>query len=528
MPVLIRRLFSSYISLLFTLSSFSLAETTTLNNSTNLPLVPYPAEIIYANELLNLPNELTVSGDISADSLDHLNQYYQLNFTQASRPDSFISLLKPHKPQPSNEAYRLLINEKGIQIKAGTQAGHFRGLQTLCQIIKNQQPRSKSIPCLKINDAPRFHWRGFMLDVSRHFSEIDEIKALLDEMSDGKMNIFHWHLTDSNGWRLEIKKYPKLTSIGAQGDKTKPKGPIKFYTQDQVREVVAYAKARHITVIPEIDMPGHANAAVRAFPELTGGNSKRNGAFTFNPASESVEHFLVDVLKEVATLFPDAPVIHFGGDESHFGWDKWETLPEVKTLIKKENYNNLHQVEHAFNRRMANHINDLGKQVGGWDEVVNAKLTPKKTTIFWWRHNKPEALKASLSKGFPTVLCPRIPCYFDFVQDSSHKSGRRWNGFVSIDKTYAFPDSSYFKDQQLSKHIQGVQACLWTETTVTKERRQFMTYPRLYAIAAAGWTEDKNKDFDRFMRFVDSKVLELKASNGSPYDRASSDPEIKK
>ncbi len=527
MQMLIRHLLFPCIALLNLLSYAYSAEAITPHRS--LALVPFPAEIEYGKGFLDLPPTLTVSGEASVQGLAHLNKYYHLNFFKTSSPKPFIKLVESHEENKSNEAYQLLINKTGILIKADNPTGHFRGLQTLCQIINLQQPSAKSIPCLTINDQPRFAWRGFMLDVSRHFSEVDEIKVTLDEMAACKMNIFHWHLTDSNGWRLEIKKYPKLTSIGARGNKSSPNGSIKFYTQVQVAEVLDYAKALHITVIPEIDMPGHANAAIRAYPQLTGGNSKKNGEFTYNPASKFVEDFLVDVLNEVATLFPDAPVIHFGGDESHFGWDKWKTLPEVQALMQKQNYTNLHQVEHAFNRRMAGHINGLGKKVGGWDEVVKADLAPEKTTIFWWRHNKLDALKASLEKGFATVLCPRVPCYFDFVQDPSHKSGRRWGGeFVQIEKTYAFPDKSYFEDPQSSKHIQGVQACLWTETSVTRERREFMTYPRLYAIAAAGWTLEENKDFDRFMRFVDSNVQRLKAANLSPYDRSSSDPEIKR
>ncbi|MBM4156291.1 MAG: beta-N-acetylhexosaminidase [Lentisphaerae bacterium] len=437
--------------------------------------------------------------------------------------------------QPSGEGYHLRVAPETAIVSAATPAGHFHGLQTLAQLLRGA-PREGGgcvLPCMEIADAPRFGWRGYMLDESRHFSGKAAVLRLLDAMAEAKLNRFHWHLTDSPGWRIEIKAYPRLTDIGARGSETdrRPDAPRQFYTQDEIRGIVAYARERHITIVPEIDMPGHADAAVLAYPELDGGGFLQKGRtdkwprFTFHPAKAETLAFLDTVLKEVAGLFPDAGVIHFGGDEVHFGWQKWPDLPGVKSLMAKEGLKDLAGVETWFNRRMAGVINGLGFKTAGWDEIAARDLPRDKTVIFWWRHDKPQILRQALDAGYPVVLCPRRPCYFDFVQHDSHKVGRRWGGFNPIEDVYAFPAALQLSADDEAK-VLGMQACLWTETTVTQERRDFMTWPRLLALAEAAWTPEARKDLASFRSRLPAGLARLKALGLGAFDPAANTAEI--
>ena len=438
-------------------------------------------------------------------------------------------------PRPAGEGYRLRVLPETVHVLAATPAGHWNGLQTLAQLLRGAGRTADGLrlPCLDIADAPRFGWRGYMLDESRHFSGKAAVLRLLDGMAAYKLNRLHWHLTDSPAWRLEIKAYPKLTEAGARGSETdrRPDAPAQFYTQDEAREIAAYARARNIVIVPEIDMPGHADAAVLAYPEMDGGGFLHKGQtnkwprFTFNPAKAETLRFLDAVLQEVAGLFPDAGVIHFGGDEVHFGWQKWTSLPEVQDLMQREGLRDLAGVEAWFNRRMAGAINGLGFKTGGWDEIAARNLPADKTVVFWWRHDKPEVLRAALDAGYPVVLCPRRPCYFDFVQHDSHKVGRRWGGFNPIEDVYRFPEGLNLSAGDEAK-ILGVQACLWTETTVTQERRDFMTWPRLVALAESGWTPAARKDAAGFLQRLPAHLPRLKELGLGFYDPFARTPEV--
>lgn len=405
------------------------------------------------------------------------------------------------------EGYRLTVAADSVQIAYSSDAGRAYGLTSWNQIVdaaaKEQSSADRlEIPCMTIEDAPRFKWRGLMLDESRHFFGVEEVKRLLDWMALLKLNRFHWHLTDTPGWRIEIKKYPKLTTVGGVGNHSDAEAPAAFYTQDQIREIVAYAQERHIIVIPEIDMPGHAAAAARAYPEISGGGNAKYPDFTFNPGSEVAYGFLEDVLKEVVELFP-SPWVHFGGDEVHFANDQWDDLPEVKALMKREKLRDREAVEYYFNRRMASFINEeLGKIVVGWGEVSVAGLDndPEKTLLMWWRHDQKRAMKKMLTNGYRIVMTPRIPCYFDFVQHASHRDGRRWGGYSRLDLVYNFPDEPALKiPSRRWSQVEGIQASIWTETIHTPQRLQFMTFPRITALAEAAWTPEAAKNYDHYL-----------------------------
>jgi hexosaminidase len=409
------------------------------------------------------------------------------------------------------EGYRLDIAPTGLLLRAAAPAGLFYGVQTIRQMRPAAGGGSPAaLPCVSIEDRPRFSWRGAMLDESRHFFGKEEVRRLLDVMALYKLNRFHWHLTDEPAWRIEIRKYPKLTAAGARGSFSDTNAPAQFYTQDEIREIVAYAAERHIEVIPEIDMPGHATAANRAYPEFSGGGSAKHPDFTFHPGREATYRYLEDILREVAPLFP-APWLHFGGDEVSFGWERWKDDPEVKALMEREGLASLNDAEHYFNRRMARVIGGLGKTVVGWDEIVNAGLDPKRSVVMWWRHDKKGQLDKALEAGFPVVLCPRRPLYFDFVQHDSHKVGRRWGGFNPWEDVYAFPDRPAVLSADRAALVLGLQANLWTETVRTPRRMHFMFYPRLVAMAEAAWTSADRKDAADFGAALGEELKRLDA-----------------
>lgn len=446
------------------------------------------------------------------------------------------NMLPDDYPIPAGEGYVIRITREVINIHAATPAGHFYGLQSLAQLIEaapKQAGKPIRLACRDIVDAPRFGWRGFMLDESRHFTGVVGVKRLLAGMARFKLNRLHWHLTDSPAWRIEIKKYPELTRIGGRGSESdrSPNAPAAFYTQEQIREIVAYAKQRAISIIPEIDMPGHADAAVAAYPEHDGGgylqpkSQQKWPHFTFNPAKPATLAFLDEVLAEVAGLFPEAGVIHFGGDEVHFGWQHWSELPEVRELMQKEKLKDLAAVEAWFNRRMAATIKRLGCKTGGWDEIAARGLPADETVVWWWRHDKPQVLKQALQAGYPVILCPRRPCYFDFVQHESQQVGRRWGGFNPLPAIYQFPRSLKLSAAE-EKQVLGLQACLWTETTITQTRRDFMTWPRLIALAEAAWTAESKKDFESFQVRLKPQFDWLKSRGIGFYDPFANSPEV--
>lgn len=439
----------------------------------------------------------------------------------------FILLVR-NREIKGEEAYRMTISAGGIKVEAGHAQGCFYGLQSTLQLL-NEARGKGSLQHAVINDQPRFAWRGIMLDESRFFFGKEEVKQILDFMALHKLNKFHWHLTDAPGWRIEIREFPLLTTVGGIGNHVDPDAPAKYYTQAEITEIVRYAEERYIEVIPEIDMPGHATAAVKAYPEYSGGGSERYPEFTFNPGKDATYSFLTKILREVAGLFP-SQYIHIGGDEVHFGNEQWSKLPDVLRLMDQHKLENLVDVEHYFLHRMADSIKTIGKTVFGWDEVVTAGLSNDNTAVMWWRHDKPELLKVSLEKNYQVVLCPRIPLYFDFVQHESHSHGRKWTGnYAPIEKVYRFPAMDLTggipADNPL---VMGIQANVWTETIHTPERLQFMLYPRLSALAEAAWTSDERKDFEDFSSRLEimMQLYHKKGIRFYDYRKSGSDPEV--
>lgn len=477
-----------------------------LPSRAQLNILPLPQQAELASgtfalekTVISFPKELKREAAFLQDKLNS----YGLNASLKKQSSSKKGiLLQIDRSVSGEEAYRLEVTPQRITIKAATPAGIFYGVQSLLQQVYSHLPEME-IPCCRINDTPRFAWRGYMLDESRHFFGKEKVKQLLDLMAWYKMNKFHWHLTDEPGWRIEIKKYPKLATVGGQGSWSNPDDPnAQYYTQEEIREIIDYAAARHIEVIPEIDMPGHATAANRAYPEYTGGGTPEHPDFTFNVGKEEVYGFLTDILREVSSLFPTR-YLHIGGDEVAFGSKAWETDPDVQAMIKREKLKTVKDAERYFMYRMTDTIKALNKTLIGWDELLDLNVNPQQTVIMWWRHDRVNVLKKALEGGFQVILCPRRPLYFDFTQHADHKWGRTWSGFCPIEDVYRFPDQGLnswnIPTDQLSL-IKGIQANAWTERIQTPERLDFMTYPRLCALAETGWTTADRKDLNEFNR----------------------------
>ncbi len=465
-------------------------------------IVPLPNSYKQSSGVFKIPQTMTISGaDLLLPGMistfsESLSKFTSFKIKD-TRKNATIRIVR--NPEISGkEAYRMKIDSRQITIEAGFPNGFFYGLQSLVQLLHSGN-QSSQIECAEISDQPRYEWRGLMLDESRHFFGQAEVMKILDMMALHKLNKFHWHLTDSPGWRIEIRQYPLLTSIGSKGNNSDPNAQAKFYTQKQIAEIVQYAAARFIEVIPEIDMPGHATSAVKAYPEFSGGGSEKYPDFTFNPGKEGTYQFLTTILREVAGLFP-SEYIHIGGDEVSFGNQQWQDLPEIRILMHREKLANLLDVEHYFLKRMADSVQSLGKTIIGWDEVVTAGLS-NKTCVMWWRHDKPQMLDLAIKKGFEVILCPRIPFYFDFVQHTSHKDGRKWAGkFAPIESVYNFPTDEFTGGVSISTPlIKGVQANLWSETIHTDQRLEFMTFPRLSALAESAWTNQEVKNLPDFL-----------------------------
>lgn len=457
-------------------------------------------------------------------------RYAGIRLQMASRSvsDAFFSSRGEEKSLPNgnaivlgssgsdDDAYTLDMNQQVVRILGGGDDGIVHGIMTFIQLVRLSGPagRYAAIPGWKIKDKPAMKWRGFMLDESRHFFGKATVKLLLDEMALYKLNYFHWHLTDAPGWRIEIKQYPRLALVGGIGNMSDTIAPAAYYTQEEISEIVAYAAERRITVIPEIDMPGHATAANKAYPEFSGGGTERYPEFTFNPGKEDTYQYLTNILREVNVLFP-ARMIHLGGDEVSFGSASWNTDFHVQSLMQRENFKSLVDVEHYFIRRMADSLQAINSKVLGWDEVTAADLPAKETIVFWWRQERPDQLKIALDKGYKVVLCPRLPLYFDFVQDSSHTSGRRWGKDINtLRRVYEFTiDNAPGVNKNNRSQILGIQANQWTEVIQSETRLHFMTFPRLLAMAEAAWSMPEKKDYAGFEKRL-SKFIPLLQKRG--------------
>ena len=421
------------------------------------------------------------------------------------------------------EGYNLSISRSGVEISAATGAGLFYGVQTLFQMMPPEIYSDKAdntikwvIPCATVTDKPRFAWRGFMLDVSRHFFPAEYIYEVLDNMAVHKLNRFQMHLTDDQGWRIEIKKYPKLTEVGAwrvdrekdhwnsremqkPGEKATYGG---FYTQDEIRKFVAYAAERNISIVPEIEMPAHATGALASYPEYTcsgnpltvlpGGIWPCNNIFC--AGKEETFGFIQDVLSEVIALFP-SQYIHIGGDEA----DKsaWVTCKACQKRMKEEGLKDEKELQSYFIRRVEKFLNANGRQLIGWDEILEGGLAPNAAVMSW---RGTEGGIAAAKSGHPVVMTPTSNCYFDYYQGNPESEPLAIGGFLPLEKVYSYDPVPSGLTADEARMIMGAQANLWTEYVSEPGHADYMTYPRLSALAELCWTSPGLKNYDDFCK----------------------------
>ncbi|WP_019035526.1 beta-N-acetylhexosaminidase [Prevotella amnii] len=423
---------------------------------------------------------------------------------------NYIELLLNNKNIKGKEAYTININNKNIKISGFTSAGVFYGIQTLRKSLPicNATNNPIVLPAAEIKDAPRFKYRGMMLDCSRHFFSIDFIKKFIDLIALHNMNTFHWHLNDDQGWRIEIKKYPKLIEIGSvrtgtvMGRNSDVDDSIKYggyYTQEQCREIVEYARQRHITVIPEIDMPGHMKAVLASYPNLgcTGGPYKvgHNWGVYYDVlciGNEDTFKFVEGVLDEIIDIFPSR-YIHIGGDETPT--KRWSECSKCEKIMQKEGLP-INKLQAYFTNRIEKYLNSKGRSIIGWDEILDGDIN-KSATIMSWRGIEPGEKGAKM--GHDVIMSPTSHCYFDYAQTKEQYSEPLTQVHsLDVEQVYSLDPAPKTMSEESKKHILGVQANLWTEYISNPNLATYMLLPRMAALSEVQWTSPAQKDFKQF------------------------------
>lgn len=468
--------------------------------------------------IFHVDEELKNEADFLLTSLKNLSDLTVTNITPELLhknhvpfviPDHSITL-KLLKSVPENQ-YELLIQPKSMVLTGGSPRAIFYGIQSILQLFsKNQFPQIK-IPSAKIIDYPRFDWRGMHLDVCRHFFPKEFIKKYIDLLALHKMNVFHWHLTEDQGWRIEIKKYPKLTSVGAwrQGSMVGHYNEQRydsiqhggFYTQEDIKEIVKYAQLRHITIVPEIEMPGHSVAAIASYPELSCTQKpllveKKWGVFddVYCAGNENTFTFLQHVLDEVCELFP-GKYIHIGGDECPK--ERWKNCEKCQKRIQENNLKDEHELQSYFIQRMEKYLNAKGKQIIGWDEILEGGLAPNAAVMSW---RGTDGGIAAAKQNHYVVMSPGSHCYFDHYQGNPRNEPVAIGGFTTVQKVYSYEPIPDNLSSAEAKYIMGAQGNVWTEYITNEKQAEYMAVPRMCALAEVLWTPKEKKNETDFIK----------------------------
>ena len=507
-------------------------------------IIPQPENISLLKGQFKLNKGTKIVTNLTGSDFKMLNQYtsevlqHPLAYAKNPSQQGVFRLICKGTAQQAAQAmdsvrlqgYELEVTPKGITIQALTPTGLFYGLQTLRQLEKDGQ-----IACVKVKDAPRFAYRGLMIDCSRHFWSKDEIKKQLDAMAYFKLDRFHWHLTDGGGWRMEVKQYPLLTEETAyrtESDWTKwwngknrqySPDPIRlvcwkgmnihggYYTQDDIKEIVDYAAARHITIIPEIEMPGHSDEVVYAYPELSC-TGKPYTQSDLCVGKEQTYTFMENVLKEVMQLFP-SKYIHIGGDEAERR--TWKTCPDCQRVMKDYHLKDVAELQSHFTHRIERFLNDNGRKLLGWDEIMEGTLAPNAAVMSW---RGTEAGLTAAKSGHHVVMAPQEFCYLNMYQDDPMTEPKAQGGYTRLEKTYNYdPIPAAYKGTSLEKYIDGVQGCVWTEFIEKPDHLEYMIYPRLLALAETGWTKQRTGYAD-FRQRVITATDALKRAGYNAFD----------
>ena len=468
---------------------------------------------------------------LEAQLLENCLQALPVHLKKGKKKDTqnILSLLITEKNHqlPSPESYTLSVTPQQILIRATSGAGLFYGLQTLLQLAQPSGAGSYSIASVEIEDTPRFAYRGLMLDVSRHFSTKEFIKKQIDALAYYKINRLHLHLTDAAGWRLEIKKYPLLTEFAAW--RTDPtwkqwwNGGRKYvrcdapgtyggyYTQDDIREILEYARQHYITVIPEIEMPSHSEEVLAAYPQLScSGEPYKNSDFCVG--NEETFTFLENVLTEVMELFP-SEYIHIGGDEA--GKSAWKTCPKCQKRMKDEHLANVDELQSYLIHRIEKFLNNHGRHLLGWDEILQGGIAPNATVMSW---RGEEGGIAAVTSGHRAIMTPGAYCYLDSYQDAPYSQPEAIGGYLPLKKVYSYNPVPASLTAEQAKLVYGVQGNLWVEYIPTPEHVEYMIYPRILALAETAWSAPERKSWPDFHARALSAVADLQAKGYHPFD----------
>ena len=506
-----------------------------------LSIVPYPASLTRMEGAFRLDASVSVRAE-GADAARIADawaervrraSYVPLPLVDAPAPRQIVFQLDAAAAIP-DEGYELTVTADGVRVRAGSAAGLFYGAQTLRQLAPAAVERGGrdpdgadavwTLPAVQIEDAPRFGYRGLHLDVARHVQPVAFVKRYIDLMALYKLNRFHWHLTDDQGWRIQIERYPRLTEVGAwrggtlvgsyqnQPHVTDGVRYGGFYTQDEIREVVAYAAERFVTIVPEIEMPGHASAAIAAYPELGCRSEPVEVAQTWGVfedifcPSEATFAFLENVLDEVVALFPGERV-HIGGDEAPKA--AWEASALAQDVIRREGLADEHALQSYFIRRIEAHLASRGRRLVGWDEIVEGGLSPTATLMFW-RHWVPEALDQAAAQGNDIIMTPNASLYFDHFQGDPAFEPLAIGGLTTLEDVYAYePVPERFTPEQ-AERVLGAQANLWTEYIETPQKVEYMVYPRALALSEVVWSPAAARDWAGFQARLPAQLRRLR------------------
>ncbi len=534
------------ITLLTAITYFAHGQMNVLSNKTSIDIIPRPVVAQYNDQkngfVINANTLVYVQSDSLTNSAQFFIDYIQKNYnlalkiTTSKQVKNTISLISQTTFQNFKDNYNLGVNENGITVNGNSAAGVFYGTQSLIQLLPTIKSSTLKVPAVTVIDYPRFDYRGMHLDVSRHFFDVATVKKYIDYLALHKMNYFHWHLTDDHGWRIEIKKYPKLTEIGAWRDgsiiglwpgkgnegikyqvlpnevKITPNDAViktdgirhgGFYTQEEIKDVIAYAAKRYITIIPEIEMPAHSMAVLAAYPELgTEPNKKYEVAQTWGmmnkynnvfAPTEKTFSFLEDVLTEVMDLFP-SPYLHIGGDEASKIW--WRSSPATQQMMKANNLKDESALQSYFIQRIEKFVNSKGKTIIGWDEILDGGLAPN-AIVMSWRGEKGGI--AAAKENHKVIMTPETMLYFNHAQFAKEDSLTAAK-LLPLETVYNYEPIPAELNPTQSQYVWGAQGNLWSEYITNPAKIEYMLFPRLDALSETLWSPKANKNYPDFQK----------------------------
>jgi hexosaminidase len=494
-----------------------------------LALIPQPNSVTTQNGVFPLtPNTvLAITSALASDGGEWLKEELRTHF-ELSLPEQEVGAITFRtNPTLDDAEYKLTVTPEAITAEAGSQSGFIYAAATLLQLIEQQGVESFSVPCCKIVDKPRFKYRGMMLDCARHFHSLEDVKRLINQLTLYKFNVFHWHLTDDEGWRIEIKQLPQLTDIGAWRGLDEALEPQYthlaqryggYYTQQEIREVIDYADKRGITVIPEIDIPGHCRAAIKSLPEMLVEQEDTTAYKSIqhytdnvlNPGLKGTYEFLDIVIEEVAALFP-SKLIHMGADEVPPG--VWSNSPAAQAVMKEHGYQDSKELQGHLFRYAENKLKQLGKKMVGWEEAQHGNKVSKETIIYSWLSE--DAAVNCARQGFDVVLQPAQFTYLDMTQDyAPEEPGVDWASVIPLEQAYNYEPLAEISDADpIRKRIRGIQCALWCEIVTHQQRMDYMVFPRISALAEGCWTHKNNRNWLDYLSRLKSHLPLLERLN---------------